>query len=102
MFRGREITHREIGQAILTRIGTELKEIAIIEQTPRLEGRLLFMILAPNPRWMQSMRAQQERKAQAAQGEKAPRPPQPRPLQPGSQPAAAPATPVAAPAQAEA
>ena len=67
MFRGREITHREIGQAILTRIGQELKEIAVVEQPPRLEGRILFMILAPNPRWVQSMRAQQEKKAQQQQ-----------------------------------
>src|SRR5215470_1233262 len=57
MFRGREITHREIGQAILTRIGNELKEVAVIEQPPRLEGRLLFMILAPNPRWVQQQKA---------------------------------------------
>jgi translation initiation factor IF-3 len=61
MFRGREITHREIGQAILTRIGVELKEQAIIEQAPRLEGRLLFMILSPNPRWLQSIKTAQER-----------------------------------------
>jgi len=65
MFRGREITHREIGQAILTRIGNELKEIAIIEQSPRLEGRLLFMILAPNPRWVQQQRALHEKALQA-------------------------------------
>src|SRR5207245_7996889 len=45
MFRGREITHREIGQAILSRIAQDLKDIAIVEQSPRLEGRLLFMIL---------------------------------------------------------
>ena len=67
MFRGREITHREIGQAILTRIGNELKEVAVIEQTPRLEGRLLFMILAPNPRWVAQMKAQHEKAQQAAQ-----------------------------------
>ena len=48
MFRGREITHREIGQAILTRISQDLKDIAVVEQSPRLEGRLLFMILAPS------------------------------------------------------
>jgi translation initiation factor IF-3 len=75
MFRGREITHREIGQAILSRIGQDLKDIAVVEQAPRLEGRLLFMILAPNPRWLQSQRA----KAPAAQAAHPPRPPQPRP-----------------------
>src|SRR6266513_2566644 len=75
MFRGREITHREIGQAILSRIGQDLKDIAVVEQAPRLEGRLLFMILAPNPRWLQSQRA----KAPAAQAAHPPRPPQARP-----------------------
>ena len=69
MFRGREITHREIGQAILNRISTELKEVAVVEQTARLEGRLLFMILAPNPRWLQKQQS-----AQAQQSAAAPRP----------------------------
>ena len=90
MFRGREITHREIGQAILTKIGNELKEIAVIEQPPRLEGRLLFMILAPNPRWLQSMRAQQEKREQQQKVPQAtPKPPPPRPA--ASQAAPAPA-----------
>ncbi|MGZ6125927.1 MAG: translation initiation factor IF-3 [Myxococcales bacterium] len=87
MFRGREITHREIGQAILGRIATDLKDIAVVEQAPRLEGRLLFMILSPNPRWLQSQRA----KAPSAA---APRPPQPRPPA-AAQPGATPAAPVA-------
>src|SRR5262249_35417614 len=108
MFRGREITHREIGQAILTRIGNELKEIAVIEQTPRLEGRLLFMILAPNPRWVAQMRAQhgkrkrpqQPRAAPAAAHNPAPPPPHPQ-QRPASQGAAAPAA-QPAPAHAEA
>jgi translation initiation factor IF-3 len=93
MFRGREITHREIGQAILTRIGTELKEVAIIEQSPRLEGRLLFMILAPNPRWLQSMRAQQEKREQQQQAA----PPKSLPPKPGAagQPTLVPVAPVA-------
>jgi translation initiation factor IF-3 len=69
MFRGREITHREIGQAILNRISVELKEVAVVEQTARLEGRLLFMILAPNPRWLQKLQS-----AQAQQSAASPRP----------------------------
>jgi translation initiation factor IF-3 len=76
MFRGREITHRDIGQAILNRISTELKEVAVVEQTARLEGRLLFMILAPNPRWLQSQRSQAA-SASAPQQAAAPRPPAP-------------------------
>jgi translation initiation factor IF-3 len=68
MFRGREITHREIGQNILNRISNDLKELAVVEQSARLEGRLLFMILAPNPRWVQ------QQKSKAAAAEKAPAP----------------------------
>jgi len=81
MFRGREITHREIGQAILTRIANELKEIAIVEQSARLEGRLLFMILSPNPRWVQQQKSRAEARASApaAASAAAPRPPAPRP-----------------------
>jgi translation initiation factor IF-3 len=94
MFRGREITHREIGQAILTRIAQDLKDMAVVEQTPRLEGRLLFMILAPNPRWLQSQRA----KAPAAQTPQ--RPPQARP--PPAQPNSSPPAPVAQPPPASA
>jgi len=94
MFRGREITHREIGQAILSRIAQDLKDIAIVEQSPRLEGRLLFMILAPNPRWLQAQRAKAAPSAQAAH---VPRPPPARPPSPG-QPGASPAAPVGQPA----
>lgn len=47
VFRGREITHMEIGQAILERIASELEDMAIIEFKPKMEGRNLFMIVAP-------------------------------------------------------
>ena len=97
MFRGREITHREIGQAILTRIATDLKDIAVVEQAPRLEGRLLFMILAPNPRWLQSQRAKAAPGAPAAHPPRPPAPAQRPPPPPAGQPAAA-SSPVAHPA----
>jgi translation initiation factor IF-3 len=51
MFRGREIVHKDIGQKVLMRVVDDLKDLAIVEQTPRMEGRQLFMILAPNPKW---------------------------------------------------
>ena len=47
MFRGRENQHREIGQRILDRIRTELEEVAVVESGPRLEGPLLYMMMAP-------------------------------------------------------
>jgi translation initiation factor IF-3 len=83
MFRGREITHREIGQAILRRIEAELKDIAVVEQTARLEGRLLFMILAANPRFLQQQRQQHQAPARPAQPA-APRPPGAPPARPAS------------------
>ena len=92
MFRGREITHREIGQAILNRISTELKEVAVVEQTARLEGRLLFMILAPNPRWLQKLQSSQG--ASAQQPAAAPAAPRPAPAPaPGAAATAGPAAP---------
>ncbi len=103
MFRGREITHREIGQAILTRIGNELKEVAIIEQTPRLEGRLLFMILAPNPRWVQQQKTLHEKALQAQKAAAKPHAPRPAAAPPaGAAPVAQAAQPAPVPQQAEA
>lgn len=47
LFRGREITHPEIGQQLLKKVATDLEDVATIEQAPRLEGRTMFMLLAP-------------------------------------------------------
>ncbi len=47
MFRGREITHPEIGQQILVDVALRLDEDAQVEFMPRMEGRTMFMILAP-------------------------------------------------------
>jgi len=48
MFRGREMTHPEIGRELLERVLDMLKEIAVLEKPPSMEGRFLTMILAPN------------------------------------------------------
>jgi translation initiation factor IF-3 len=69
MFRGREMSHRELGQKVLQRVIEDLRDVAVIESAPRMEGRQMFMILAPNPKMLQS--ARDKAKAQAAQAEKA-------------------------------
>jgi len=46
-FRGREITHADIGQRILDRLSKEVAEICNVERAPKLEGRSMIMILAP-------------------------------------------------------
>nr|WP_275663343.1 translation initiation factor IF-3 [Corallococcus macrosporus] len=55
-FRGREITHKEQGTAILDDVAKDLKDVAVVEQMPRMEGRLMFMILAPTPKVAQKAR----------------------------------------------
>lgn len=47
VFRGREITYKEQGIKILARITEELNEEAVVEQSPKMEGRNMVMILAP-------------------------------------------------------
>ena len=46
-FRGREITHQELGLALLNRIRDELADTIIVEQFPKLEGRQMIMMIAP-------------------------------------------------------
>jgi translation initiation factor IF-3 len=46
-FRGREITHTDIGRERLDRIAEELKDVAVVEQKPSMEGSAMLMILAP-------------------------------------------------------
>ena len=56
MFRGREITHKELGQALLDDVIKDVKDVGVVEQVPRMEGRQMFMILAPNPKVAQRAR----------------------------------------------
>ena len=47
-FRGREITHQELGLALLKRIEADLQEHAVVEQFPKMEGRQMVMVLGPH------------------------------------------------------
>lgn len=47
VFRGREMAYMDRGRKILDRIATEVKEEAKVEFLPKVEGRNMFMILAP-------------------------------------------------------
>lgn len=47
-FRGREMAHQEIGMELLKRIEDDLAEIGTVEVHPKMEGRQLTMVLAPN------------------------------------------------------
>lgn len=71
MFRGREITHRNLGTQILDDVVADLKDIAVVEQTPRLEGKQMFMILGPNSKVAQRARDAHRTALQQAEKEKA-------------------------------
>ena len=47
MFRGREITYTAFGRRLLDRMAEDMAPLATVEREPRLEGRNMFMILAP-------------------------------------------------------
>ncbi len=49
-FRGREITHQELGLAMLQRMRDELGDAIVVEQFPKLEGRQMVMMIAPGRR----------------------------------------------------
>ena len=49
MFRGRELSHPDLGRQILIKMAEELKELVVVEREPKLEGKNMIMILSPKP-----------------------------------------------------
>lgn len=49
MFRGRELSHPELGEVLLNKMAARLKEMAVVERQPKLEGKNMIMIVAPKP-----------------------------------------------------
>jgi translation initiation factor IF-3 len=96
-YRGRENAHKELGMEVVTRVIKDLEAVAIVEQQPRLLGRLLGCLLAPRPVKPVTKGTQPSHPA-------APRPPAPAaPVAPASPvgvpaaPASVPVVPAAAP-----
>lgn len=71
MFRGREITHPQIGKNLLDRVVARLETIATVEKPAALEGRHMSVILAPDKKKL----AARAREAQAATKSAEPAPP---------------------------
>ncbi|RYG74876.1 translation initiation factor IF-3 [Lentibacillus lipolyticus] len=46
-FRGRAITHKDLGREVLDRMAKETNDVATVESKPKMEGRNMFMMLAP-------------------------------------------------------
>jgi len=76
MFRGREVFHPELGKKILDRLAEQVEGMARVEAEPRLDGRNMVMVLAPDKRAKQSAAARaprdEGRGAPASQVAKAP------------------------------
>lgn len=49
-FRGRELAHQELGMEMMQRIETDLTEMGAVEQTAKMEGKQLTMVVAPKKR----------------------------------------------------
>ena len=47
MFRGREMSHTELGKSLLDQMAEELMDLGVVESEARLDGRNMQMIMAP-------------------------------------------------------
>ncbi len=47
-FRGRELTHQQLGMDVLDRVKDHLQDIAKVEQYPKLEGKRMIMVMGPS------------------------------------------------------
>src|SRR5438093_11698283 len=54
MFRGRELSHQELGLRILDRVADKVSDLAKVEAAPKVDGRNMIMVLAPDKRAQQA------------------------------------------------
>ena len=97
MFRGREMSHQELGLKILNRVAEEVGPLAKVEQSPKVDGRNMVMILGPDKR----AKPPTPQPPSSGNGS-VPSPARPRPAAPPAPPTAADPVPTAAPEAPEA
>jgi translation initiation factor IF-3 len=68
MFRGREVAHPELGMKILENVAEQVQDLAKVEAAPKLDGRNMIMVLAPDKR-AQDAAKRRAAEAAAADGE---------------------------------
>ncbi|MFH2036417.1 MAG: translation initiation factor IF-3, partial [Candidatus Zixiibacteriota bacterium] len=56
MFSGREMAHTELGFKVINKVIEDLSDIATVSQEPKMEGRHLSMILAPDPKLLKEQK----------------------------------------------
>ncbi len=68
MFRGREMSHQELGLKILQRVAEEVGPVAKVEAAPKVDGRNMIMVLAPDKRAQQAAGQQRGEQVGATNG----------------------------------
>ena len=63
MFRGREMTHTELGRKILDRLVADLGGMVTVESMPKQEGRNMIMVISPNRRYLEQQARELAREA---------------------------------------
>ena len=67
MFKAREITHPELGRKKLEMFAEMVKDLAVVERTPSLDGRMMIMVLNPKPQTGSKKNAKAENKQDGGQ-----------------------------------
>jgi len=49
LFRGREVTHADVGRTVMLRMASELEDIGVLDASPRVMGRQMIMMIGPKP-----------------------------------------------------
>ncbi len=65
-FYGREMAHQELGVQLLQKVTAALSDIAMVETPPKMEGRQLFALYAPDPMKLKDIEKQQRENAAKA------------------------------------
>ncbi|MDQ1444842.1 MAG: translation initiation factor [Acidimicrobiaceae bacterium] len=68
MFRGREMSHPELGKKILDKVAEEVVNLAKVEAAPKLDGRNMIMVLAPDKRAQQAAKLAEEEAEAGVEG----------------------------------
>jgi len=66
MFRGREVAHPELGMKILENVAEQVRDLAKVEAAPKLDGRNMVMVLAPDKRAQDAARRRAEQEGKVA------------------------------------
>ena len=74
MFRGREQSRPEMGYKLLARLADDLAEVSVIEFAPKQDGRNMVMVLAPNRRKSEAVKAKASSVKKAAETNSVPKP----------------------------